>query len=147
LAPSEKRRGALGFPGQLRGVKSGRQDSNLRPLGPEGSTRGSDTAGSGPVQADVAETAGVGGGAGSDTDRPRRPGPAASVTFQSQRTLGTCRLLTIPEVAERLRVCRATVYRLVAEGRIPAVRISSGAIRVPVGALSRLADDGAAPEP
>jgi excisionase family DNA binding protein len=54
-----------------------------------------------------------------------------SVTFQSQRTIGTCRLLTIPEVAERLRVCRATVYRLVAEGRIPAVRISSGAIRVP----------------
>jgi excisionase family DNA binding protein len=46
-------------------------------------------------------------------------------------TLGTCRLLTVPEVAERLRTSRATVYRLVAEGRILAVRISSGAIRVP----------------
>jgi hypothetical protein len=31
----------------------------------------------------------------------------------------------------RVRVSRAIVYRLVAEGRIPAVRISSGAIRVP----------------
>jgi excisionase family DNA binding protein len=31
--------------------------------------------------------------------------------------------LTVPEVAERLRVCRATVYRLVAEGPIPTVRI------------------------
>lgn len=36
-------------------------------------------------------------------------------------------------------------YRLVAEGRIPAVRISSGAIRVPAGARSRLADHGADP--
>jgi len=45
--------------------------------------------------------------------------------------------LTIPEVAERLRVCRATVYRLVAEGRIPAVRISSAAIRVVSGLPSQ----------
>jgi excisionase family DNA binding protein len=45
--------------------------------------------------------------------------------------------LTIPEVAERLRVSRATVYRLVAERRIPAVRISSGAIRVVSGLPSR----------
>ncbi len=41
-----------------------------------------------------------------------------------------CRLLTVREVADRLRVCRATVYRLVAEGRIPAVRISSRTIRM-----------------
>jgi hypothetical protein len=33
--------------------------------------------------------------------------------------------------ASSRRVCRATVYRLVADGRIPAVRISAGAIRVP----------------
>ncbi|HYU56660.1 MAG TPA: helix-turn-helix domain-containing protein, partial [Actinomycetota bacterium] len=31
---------------------------------------------------------------------------------------------------EWLQVCRATVYRLVAEGQLPAVRVSSGAIRV-----------------
>jgi excisionase family DNA binding protein len=109
---------------------SGRQDSNLRPLGPEGSPPGSDTVGSSPVPTDVPETTRAGGSRRSDTDRLGRQGPAASGTIQAQRTLGTARLLTIREVADRLRVSRATVYRLVAEGRIPAVRVSSGAIRV-----------------
>lgn len=59
----------------------------------------------------------------------------------------TGRLLTIAEVADGLRVCGATAYRLVADGSIPAVRISSGAIRVPATAVSALVDDGAAPEP
>ncbi len=67
--------------------------------------------------------------------RLRRPGLAASGTIQAHRTLGTPRLLTVREVAERLRVCRATVYRLVADGRIPAVRVSSGAVRIPETAL------------
>jgi excisionase family DNA binding protein len=103
---------------------------NLRPLGPEGSPPGSDTVGSVPMAADVPEITECDLGERSDMDRPSRPGPALSVTFQAQHTLGTSRLLTIREVAVRLRVSRATVYRLVAEGRIPAVRISSGAIRV-----------------
>jgi excisionase family DNA binding protein len=51
--------------------------------------------------------------------------------------VSTARLLTVREVAEQLRVYRATVYRLVVEGRIPAVRVSSGAIRVPDTALPR----------
>jgi excisionase family DNA binding protein len=79
---------------------------------------------------DVPETAEDGCGERSDTVRLSRPGPALSVTFQAQQTVGTSRLLTVREVADRLRVCRATVYRLVAEGRIAAVRVSSGAIRV-----------------
>jgi excisionase family DNA binding protein len=124
---------------------SGRQDLNLRPLGPEGSTRGSDTVGSGPAALDESETTGGRGRGRSDTDRLGRRGLAASVTFRSQRTLGTCRLLTVHEVAVRLRVSRATVYRLVAEGRIPAVRISSGAIRVPVGAPARGDDEPPGP--
>jgi excisionase family DNA binding protein len=33
-------------------------------------------------------------------------------------------------VAERLRVCRATVYRMIEDGRLPAVRASSGTVRV-----------------
>jgi integrase len=90
--------------------KSGRQDLTLQPLGPEGSTRGSDTVGSGPVASDVPEIPASQRRGRSDTDRPRRPGPATSVTFRSHRTIGTCRFLTIREVAERLRVCRATVY-------------------------------------
>jgi excisionase family DNA binding protein len=110
--------------------KSGRQDLNLRPLGPEGSPPGSDTVGSDPTATDVPEIIGDGSGERSDTDRPSRPRPALSVTFQAQRTLGTSRFLTVREVADRLRVSRATVYRLVAEGRISAVRISCGAIRV-----------------
>jgi excisionase family DNA binding protein len=36
----------------------------------------------------------------------------------------------VREVAARLRVCRATVYRMIHEGRLPAVRVSSGTIRV-----------------
>jgi excisionase family DNA binding protein len=103
---------------------------NLRPLGPEGSPPGSDTVGFRPTTTDVPATTGGGRSSGSDTGRLSRSGPAPSVTFQAQQTLGTSRLLTIREVADRLRVCRATVYRLVAEGRIAAVRVSSGAIRV-----------------
>jgi excisionase family DNA binding protein len=72
---------------------------------------------------------------GSDTDRPNRPGPALSVTFQAQRTVSTSGFLTVREAAERLRVSRATVYREVADGRIAAVRVSSGAIRIPETAL------------
>jgi excisionase family DNA binding protein len=33
-------------------------------------------------------------------------------------------------VAERLRVCRATVYRMIDDGRLPAVSVSSGVIRI-----------------
>lgn len=60
--------------------------------------------------------------------------PAASdfsVTFSLQRTDGEVRYLTVREVAARLKLCRATVYRMIAEGWIPAVRVSSGAIRIP----------------
>ncbi len=111
---------------------------NLRPLGPEITPEASDTVGFGPVATDVSETTGGGGSRRSDTDRLRRLGPGPSGTIQAQRTLSTPRLLTVPQVAERLRVCRATVYRLVAEGRIPAIRVSSGAIRVrETGLLAR----------
>jgi excisionase family DNA binding protein len=109
---------------------SGRQDSNLRPLGPEGSPPGSDTVGSGPLAADVPDIIGGGSGERSDTDRRNRPAPGGSVTFQAQQTVSTSRLLTVREVADRLRISRATVYRLVATGQLAAVRVSSGAIRV-----------------
>jgi excisionase family DNA binding protein len=46
--------------------------------------------------------------------------------------------LTVREVAERLRVCRATVYRMIDEGRLPVVRASSGTVRVPVENLVAL---------
>ena len=47
---------------------------------------------------------------------------------------GTCsaglRLLTVKEVAARLRVSTVTVYSLCEQGRLPYVRISTHAIRI-----------------
>jgi excisionase family DNA binding protein len=43
-------------------------------------------------------------------------------------------LLTVREVADRLRVCTATVYRLCASGRLWHLRVSN-AVRVPEMAL------------
>ena len=34
--------------------------------------------------------------------------------------------MTVPEVASRLRVSKATVYRRIAEGSLPAVRVGDG---------------------
>ncbi len=44
------------------------------------------------------------------------------------------RTLTVPEVAEILRVPRLHVYRLVREGKLPAVRVGRW-VRVPEDAL------------
>jgi excisionase family DNA binding protein len=129
-APGANDEGAPVSRAKPRPSESGRQDLNLRPLGPEILAGASDTVGSGPMATDVTETTEARGSCRSDTDGLRRPGPAASVTSQAQRTLDTYRLLTVRQVAERLQVCRATVYRLVAGGQLPAVRVSSGAIRV-----------------
>jgi excisionase family DNA binding protein len=43
-------------------------------------------------------------------------------------------LLTVREVAEKLRICTATVYRLCESGELGHVRISN-AVRVPESAL------------
>jgi excisionase family DNA binding protein len=43
-------------------------------------------------------------------------------------------LLRIPEVAERLALGRSTVYRLIAEGQLPTVKIGA-AVRIPAVAL------------
>jgi excisionase family DNA binding protein len=36
------------------------------------------------------------------------------------------RLLTVAETAERLRVSRWTIYRLVESGKLPAIKLGSG---------------------
>jgi excisionase family DNA binding protein len=47
------------------------------------------------------------------------------------------RLLTVNEAAERMRTSRATVYRRIATGEIPAVRLGGtrAALRIPADAL------------
>ena len=45
--------------------------------------------------------------------------------------VGRIRFLTVREVAEALRICRATVYKAIASGSIAHVRVSN-AIRIPI---------------
>jgi excisionase family DNA binding protein len=44
----------------------------------------------------------------------------------------TSGLLTVNEVAARLRVSRASVYRLIAEQELPYIRLRSGPKRAPI---------------
>jgi len=50
-------------------------------------------------------------------------------------------LLTAREVAERLRICTATVYRLCERGELGYVRVSN-AVRVPERALTAYLQSG-----
>ena len=112
---------------------SGRQDLNLRPLGPEGPN--ADPHGVAPVHLGSypMDNTGVEGAAGSHTLAPR---PPVATPFGALVVRGEVRqLLTVREVAARLRVSRATVYRLVRSGALPVLRISN-AIRIPAGALT-----------
>jgi excisionase family DNA binding protein len=74
--------------------------------------------------------------AGSHLVSGNEPLSNASFTFHAQNSELNCAFLTVREVAERLRVCRATVYRMIDEGSLQAVRVSSGAIRVAVDAVA-----------
>jgi len=51
------------------------------------------------------------------------------VVRKSEDVVGTARLLTVREVAERLAVCTATIYTLCERGEIQHLRVSN-AIRV-----------------
>ena len=55
-------------------------------------------------------------------------------------------LLTPRELAAALRVSEATVYRDLAAGTVPAIRVG-GVLRVRADQLERLLADGSAPEP
>ena len=112
---------------------SGRQDSNLRPLGPERASEASEL--SMGVQV-LAITQGLEGRLDAST-RVGRAGtlgrvPPVSPTFP--RGLRAAHpqpesLLRVRDVADRLRVSRATVYALCARGELPHLRVSN-AIRL-----------------
>lgn len=55
------------------------------------------------------------------SDRPANPGPLSAVPGAS--SLSSVRFLTVAEVAAMMRVSKMTVYRLVHDGRLPAVRV------------------------
>ncbi len=118
---------------ERRGLMSGGLDLNQRPLAPQaksGPPAGVAPPGSASQAPDNADDREV---AGSDALAPDgRDGTAfaAPVLRDSQSRS----LLTVAEVARRLGVCKATVYRICAEGRLAHVRISN-AIRVPGEAL------------
>jgi proteic killer suppression protein len=78
------------------------------------------------------DNTGVEGDAGSHTVAPRPPVATPFGALVVHDAVG--RLLTVREVAARLRVSRATVYRLVQTGAIACARVSNS-IRVPAGTL------------
>ena len=60
-----------------------------------------------------------------------------------ETTDDTPQLLTVAELAKRLRISRPTAYRLIGSGRLRAYRVGptdSGALRVDVRDIDRLID-------
>jgi excisionase family DNA binding protein len=105
---------------------------NLRPLGPERPNADPHGVAPGHLESHPVDNIGVEGGAGSHTLAPL---PPVAMPFGALVVRGEVRqLLTVREVAARLRVSRATVYRLVQSGALPTLRVSNS-IRIPVGAL------------
>jgi len=76
---------------------------------------------------------GVGGDAGSHTVAPAPPDATPFGALVVQVDPGD--LLTVGEVAGRLRVSKATIYRLIQRGVIPVLRISNS-IRVSASNLT-----------
>jgi len=107
---------------------------NLRPLGPEGPNADPHGVVPGHLDSYPVDNTGVAGGASSHTLAPL---PQVAMPFGAlvvHDAVG--RLLTVREVADRLRVSRATVYRLVQAGALPVLRVSNS-IRISATALAR----------
>src|SRR5258708_5260252 len=110
--------------------QSGRQDLNLRPLGPESDSECSAGLASGGTEAQAldiigsVERANPSDGIGATPDQ-RRFVPAVSPRNAELPE----HLLTVREVAEHLGVCAATVYKLCATGELLHLRISN-AVRI-----------------
>ena len=55
---------------------------------------------------------------------------------------GDRRLLTFTDAAEILGCSRMTIFRMVKDGRLPAVEIRQGRLRIPSAALTALVGEG-----
>ena len=108
---------------------------NLRPLGPEGPHGDPHGVAPGGTASHPLDNTGVDGSADSHRLAPVPPDatPFGALVVQAQQGP----LVTVREVAESLRVSRATVYRLVRAGALVAVRVSNS-IRIPTEALERI---------
>ena len=106
---------------------------NLRPPGPEGPIADPHGVAPGHLPSYPVDKTGVDGDAGSHTvvPLPHVETPFGALVVHD----AVCRLLTVREVATRLRVSRATVYRLVQTGSLPTLRVSNS-IRVPETVLA-----------
>jgi excisionase family DNA binding protein len=106
---------------------------NLRPLGPEGPNADPHGVAPGHLVSYPLDSTGVEGDAGSHTVAPLPPVATPFGALVVHDAVGY--LLTVREVASRLRVSRATVYRLVQAGALPVLRVSNS-IRIPEAALA-----------
>jgi excisionase family DNA binding protein len=119
-------------------TKSGRQDLNLRPLGPEGrKALFHGVAGGGTGSQAVEE---IEGGATSDSHGvaqiPSSVTRHGAPVVRSNRAQVGGELLTVNQAAERLSLCRATIYRLCKDGNLACIRILN-AVRIPAEELER----------
>jgi len=114
--------------------ESGRQDLNLRPLGPEGPQADPHGVVPGHLASHPVDISGVDGDATSHSVAPFPPDATQVGALAVQAVSGP--LLTIGEVATRHRVYRATIHRLAGTDVLQVVRISNS-IRVPAEALER----------
>jgi len=106
---------------------------NLRPLGPEGPQADPHGVVPGGTASYPFDNTGNATDAGFHMVAPFPPDATPFGALVVQELPGP--LLTVGEVAARLRVSRATVYRLVRLGTLPALRVSNS-IRVPRDALA-----------
>jgi excisionase family DNA binding protein len=126
--------GAVDFSSNSEGFKwSGRQDLNLRPLGPEAPRAVVDGVAPGllashPVEV-TEDTASAGVQPFAPGGTPTTPHGAPVVRNLDDLDSDPDRLLTVSEVAARLAVCCATVYALCDRGELRHIRVSS-AIRI-----------------
>ena len=105
---------------------------NLRPLGPEGPRADPHGVVPSGTASHPLDNTGNATDAGFHPVAPFPPDATPFGAFVVQEIPGP--LLTVAEVAVRLRVSRASIYRLVQAGVLPALRISNS-IRVPLEAL------------
>ncbi len=134
----EKAPGVVAFASDSEGFESGRQDLNLRPLGPESSAGGSHGVVTIPVSRQASAIPRGRKRRGSHLVATGGPDSNVLFTIPSQYPALSSDFMTIREVAERLRVCRATVYRMIDDGRLPVVRVSSGVIRIRSSSVARV---------